>query len=56
MNWMNEQKLPNLRVMRDRLIADKASHVADATFCLVVPTNGANCNLLDSQSLRIVEA
>ena len=53
---MNEQELPNLRGMRDHLIADEASHVADAPFCLVVPTDGANCCLLDSLSHRIVKA
>ena len=42
--------------MRDRLIADLASHVANETFCLVIPTDGANCCLSDSQSHRIIEA
>ena len=53
---MSEWELPNLRGVRDRLIVDEASHVADETFCLVVPTDGANCYLLDSQSHRIVGA
>ena len=53
---MNEQELPNLRGVRDRLIADEASHVADVTFYLVVPTDGANCGLSDSQSVRIFGA
>ena len=47
---MSEQELPKLRGMGDRLIADvaKTSHVTDEIFCLVVPTDGANCCLLDS--------
>ena len=53
---MSERELPNLQSVRGRLIADKASHVADETFCLVIPTYGANCGLLDSQSHRIVGA
>ena len=55
---MSEQELPNLRGVGDRLIADvaKPSHVADMLFCLVVPTDGANCYLLDSHSFRIVGA
>ena len=51
---MSEQELQNLRGVEDHLIADVASHIPDEIFCLVVPTNGANCCLLDSQSLRIV--
>ena len=42
---MSEWELPNLRGVKDGLIADLASHVADETFCLVVPTDGANCCL-----------
>ena len=55
---MSELELPNLRGVGDRLIADvaKPSHVADEILCLIVPTEGANCCLLDSQSLRIVRA
>ena len=55
---MSEWELLNLRGVRDRLIADVAKplHVDDKIFCLVVPTNGANCCLLDSQSIRIVGA
>ena len=53
---MNEQELPNLRGVGDRLVVDVASHVLDEIFCLVVPTNGPNYCLSDSQSLRIVEA
>ena len=53
---MNEQELPNLRGVGDRLIVDVASHVLDEIFCLVVPTNGSNYCLSDSQSLRIVGA
>ena len=56
MNQMSELELPNLRGVEDRLIADVASHVADENFFLVVPINGANYSLLDSWSLRIVEA
>ena len=56
MNRMSEQELPNLQNVRDRLIANKASHVVEEAFYLVVPTDGANCYLLDSQSLRIVGA
>ena len=51
---MNEQELPNLQGVGDRLIVDAASHVPDEIFCLVVPTDDANCCLLDSQSLWIV--
>ena len=47
MNWINEQELPILRGARDRLIVDEASHATDATFYLVVPTDGANCCLPD---------
>ena len=56
---MNEQELPKLWGVRDdSLIADvaKPSHVTDEIFCLVVPSDGTNCCLLDSQSLRIVGA
>ena len=53
---MNEQELPDLRGVRDRLIADEASNVANTTFCFVVPTDSATCVLLDSQSFRIVGA
>ena len=55
---MSEQELSKLRGVGDRLIADVAnlSHVADEIFCLVVPTDGPNCCLLDSQSLWIVGA
>ena len=53
---MSEHELPNLRGVGDRLIADVASHVPDEIFCLVVPTDGANFCLSDSQSLRIVGA
>ena len=48
MNQTSEWELPNLRGVRDRLIADEASHVADETFFLVVLTNDANCYLSDS--------
>ena len=49
---MSERELPKLRGVGDRLIVDVAKplHVADEIFCLVFPTNGANCCLLDSQS------
>ena len=50
MNQMNEQELPNLQGVRDCLI------VANENFCLVVPIDGANCGLLDSQNHRIVWA
>ena len=53
---MNEHELLNVWRVRDRLIADKASHVANETFCLVVPTDDDNCGLLDPQSHRIVGA
>ena len=56
MNRMNEQELSNLQGVRDCLIVDEALHVADTTFCLVVPTTGANCGLSDSQSLQIIGA
>ena len=42
---MNEQELPNLQGVRDCLIADEASHVANTTFCFVIPTDSANCVL-----------
>ena len=53
---MSKRELPNLRGVGDRLIVDvaKPSHASDKIFCLVVSTDGANCCLLDSQSLRIV--
>ena len=55
---MSERELLKLRGVGDRLIADvaKLSHVADKIFCLVVAIDRANCCLLNSQSLRIVEA
>ena len=50
MNQMSERELLKLRGVGDRLIVDvgKPSHVADKIFCLVVPTDGSNCCLLDS--------
>ena len=45
---MTEQELPILRGVRDRLIVDEASHVANATYYLVVPTDDANYCLSDS--------
>ena len=56
MNWTNEQELQILKGVRDRLIVDEASYVVNANFYLVVPTDGANCCLLDSQSPQIVGA
>ena len=56
MNWMSEQELPNLQGMEDRLIADIASHVPDEIFCLVIPIDGANYCLSNSQSLQIFRA
>ena len=56
MNWMNEQELPIPLGERDRLIVDEASHVADVTFYLDFPTDGANCCLSDSRSPQIVGA
>ena len=53
---MSELELPNLRGVEDRLIADVASHVSDENFFLVVSIDGTNYSLLDSWSLRIVEA
>ena len=55
---MSEQELPKLWGVGDSLIADVAKplHVADEIFFLVFPAYGANCCLLDSQSLRIVGA
>ena len=55
---MSEWELSKLQSVGDHLIADvaKPSHATDEIFCLVVPINGANCCLLDSQSLRIVGA
>ena len=55
---MSEQELPKLRGVGDLLIADiaKPLHAADKIFCLVFPTDGANCCLLYSQSLWIVRA
>ena len=47
---MNEQELPNLRGVGDLLIAYVASHVPDEIFCLVVPTDDANCSLEFSKS------
>ena len=56
MNRMSERELPNLRGVGDLLIVDvaKPSHAVDEIFCLVVPTDDANCCLLDSQSHQIV--
>ena len=50
MNRMSERELPKLWGVGNRLIVDvaKPSHVVDEIFCLVIPTNGANCCLLDS--------
>ena len=47
---MSELELPKLRGVGDRLIADvaKPSNDAGEIFFLVVPTDGANCCLLDS--------
>ena len=58
MNRMSERELPNLRSVEDHLIVDvaKPSHVVDEIFCLVVPTDDANCCLLNSRSFRIVGA
>ena len=56
MKHMSELELQNLRGVEDCLIADVALHVADENFFLVVPIDGTNYNLLDSWSLRIVEA
>ena len=55
---MGERELPKLRGVGDRLIADvaKPSHVVDEILKLVVPTDDANCCLLDSESLWIVGA
>ena len=53
---MTEQELLNLRGVGDHLIANIASHVPDEIFFLVVPIDGANCCLSNSQSLRIVGA
>ena len=39
-----------MRDVRDRLIVDVAIEI----FCLIVPTDGANCCLLNSRSHRIV--
>ena len=47
---MNEQELPNLRGMRDRLIADEASHVADATFTWSFPQT---TSIVVSRILRV---
>ena len=55
-NWMSEQELPNLWGVGDCLIAEVALHVSDEIFFLVVPIDGTNCCLLDSQSLRIIRA
>ena len=50
---MSERELPKLQDMGDGLIADiaKPSQAVDKTFCMVLPTDGANCYLSDSQSL-----
>ena len=56
MNQMSEQDLPNLRGVKDCLITDEASYVANETFCLVVPTDDANCCLWNCLSLRVVGA
>ena len=50
MKWMSEWELPKLRGVGDRLIVDVAKplHVAYKIFCLLVPTDDANCCLLDS--------
>ena len=55
---MSERELPKLWGVGNRLIADvaKPSHVVNKIFCLVVPIDGVNCCLLDSQSYRIIEA
>ena len=53
---MNEKELPIPSGAMDYLIVDEASHVADVTFYLVVPTDGANCCLSNSQSPLIVKA
>ena len=53
---MSERELPNLQSVRDRLIVDEASHVAEETFYLVAPTDDANYCLLGSQSLQIIGA
>ena len=52
MNRASERELPNLRGVRDRLIVNVASHIVDETFCLVVPTDGANYCLWNSWSRR----
>ena len=39
---MSEWELLNLQSVRDRLIADEASHIAEETFYLVLPINDAN--------------
>ena len=58
MNQMSERELLKLRGVGDPLIVNvaKPSHVADEIFCLVVPTDGANYCLSNSESLRIVWA
>ena len=58
MNRMSERELSKLRGVGDRFIANvaKPSHTADEIFCLVVPTDNVNYCLLDSQSIRIIEA
>ena len=47
---MSEWELSKLQGVGDHLIVDVAmpSQVAGEIFCLVVPTNDANCCLLDS--------
>ena len=42
---MSERELSNLHGVRDFLTTNEASQVADETFCLVIPTDGANCCL-----------
>ena len=66
---MSKQELPKLQDVGDRLIADvagvvdlliadiaKPSHVADEIFCSVVPTDGTNCGLLDSQNRCLLDS
>ena len=44
-----DRELPKLQGMGDHLKADvaKPSQIADELSCFVVPTNGANCSLLN---------
>ena len=53
MNWVSEWELPKPRGVGDRLIVDVAKplHATDKLFCLVVPTDDANCCLSYSRSL-----